>query len=121
MALVLSILHDQTLQLIALVALIAALADLAVAVVAALRRRQLEVDVLADFLATHILARVIPIVALAGLASALANGTASMPDVPAAVSALVGTTWAAALAGVIAYAAETLSSLQRSIRPLEGE
>lgn len=121
MSLVLSILHDQTLQLIALVAIVAALADLAVAVVAALRRHELDVDVLAEFLATHVLARVIPIVALAALASALANGTASMTDVPAALPALIATTWTAALAGVIAYAAETLSSLQQSIKPVPGE
>lgn len=121
MSLVSAILNDQTLQLIALVAVVAALADLVVAVVAALRRRELDVNVLADFLATHILARVLPIVALAGLAAALAHGTAAMPDVPGPLTALIGTTWAAALAGVVAYAMETLASLQQSIKPAPGE
>lgn len=115
MTLTLAILQDPTLQLIALVAIAAALADLLVAVTAAIARKDFDLAVVADFLATHVLARVIPIVGLAFLASALDHGTASMVDVPAALRALVATTWAAALAGVIAYAAETFASLRQSV------
>lgn len=113
--LVVSILQDQTLQLIALVAIVAALADLLVAVSAAVRRREFDVAVVADFLATHVLARIIPIVGLAFLASALAHGTEGMASVPEALTLLIAGTWAAALAGVIAYAGETFASLRQSI------
>lgn len=113
--LVLSILQDQTLQLIALVAVAAALADLLVAVAASVRRREFDLAVAADFLATHVLARIIPIVGLAFLASALAHGTEGMTDVPEALTLLIAGTWAAALAGVIAYAGETFASLRQSV------
>mgnify|MGYP006935481848 CR=1 FL=1 len=121
MSLVSAIVNDPTLQLIALVAVVAALADLAVSVTAAIARHGFDVNVLADFLATHVLARVIPIVSLAGLAAALSHGTAGMDNVPGALTALIGTTWAASLAGVVAYAAETFASLQQSIKPVQGE
>ena len=116
MGLIYTILQDQTLQLIALVAVVAALADLLVAVSAAIARKDFDIAVVADFLATHVLARVIPIIGLAFLASALAHGTEGIQDVPDALKALVATTWAAALAGVIAYAAETFASLRQTVR-----
>ena len=113
--LILTILQDQTLQLIALVAVVAALADLLVAVSAAIARKDFDLAVVADFLATHVLARVIPIVGLAFLASALVHGTASMVEVPAALQTLIAATWAAALAGVIAYAGETFAILRQTV------
>lgn len=117
--LILTILQDQTLQLIALVAIVAALADLLVAVSAAIARKDFDLAVVADFLATHVLARVVPIVGLAFLASALDHGTDAMTDVPAALQALIPATWAAALAGVAAYAAETFASLRQTVATKE--
>jgi hypothetical protein len=40
-----------------------------------------------------------------------------MGSVPEALTLLIAGTWAAALAGVIAYAGETFASLRQSIQP----
>lgn len=121
MSLVSAILHDPTLQLIALVAILAALAELVVAVTAALRRGTFALDRVAQFLGGHILGRVLPIVALGALAAALEHGTATMTDIPAALTALLLSVKAAAIAGVLAYALETFGSLQTTVKPVEGE
>lgn len=117
MTLLSAILHDPTLQLIALVAFLSMLADLVVALTVALRRGTFELDRIAQFLGGHVLARVIPIVGLGALAAALEHGTATMPDVPPPLTALLLSVKAGAVAGVVAYALETFGSLQATVKP----
>jgi hypothetical protein len=112
--LITAIVSDPTLQLVALVAIVAALADLAMGVVVALKRGSFALDEVATFLGTHVLARVLPILSLAAIASALSHGTTNPP---AALATLIAGTWAAALAGVLAYAGETVASLQATLTP----
>jgi hypothetical protein len=105
------IIHDQALQAILVLALIASLADLAAGVIAAVVSHTFSVSKIAEFLSTHVLGRVIPIVAVAFVASALSAAVGGIGAAPAVLATAVGAAWATAWAGVIAYVLETLASL----------
>lgn len=115
MTIITAIVRDETLAAIVTLAIVAALADFACGVIAALRAGTFNFRELAQFVGTHLLARVVPIAAVAFVASALSAALAGIHNAPAVLVAAPDAAWAAAWAAVIAYVLETVSSLTDSL------
>lgn len=106
-----AILTDQALSAILTLTLIAALADLAFGIVDAVKQKAFTLHAVAGFLTDHVLQRVIPILAVAFVASALSAALVGVQNAPTALAAAPAAAWATAWAGVVAYVLETLASL----------
>lgn len=111
-----AIAHDQTLQSILLICLVAALADFVAAVLASLATHSFNALLVSNFVTTHLLNKVLPLVLLAIVASLLGHITDGLPDAPVLLTTAVGAAWTAAVAGVIAYVVTTLASLQATVQ-----
>lgn len=115
-----AILHDVALQGVILLTLIAALGDFGTGVLSALRSGAFKLDLLAGFVASHLLARALPIILVAGLASILSAAVSGIENAPAVLTGAIAAAWAAAWAGTLAYLLETLASLQSNIKVAAG-
>lgn len=92
------------LQLLLITAAVAALDTLS-GIFGAISAKTFSWDVVANFLQTHVLQRVFPILGLAFLSQTLGSGTSG--------AAL----WGLALAGLAAYVAETVASISSNLSP----
>ena len=118
------LLRDETLQLALLLSLLLALGDWISGTLAAVRAGTFDVAHLADWLRNHLVLRVFPIVALAILAAAISATLAGFPDADATLrttmGASAGAAWAASLAALLSYGAETLQSLAVNLHAVGG-
>lgn len=103
--------HDDALWAIAVIALVIGAADTVFAVLRALRDKVFSIDYVAEFLTGHVALRFGPIVLLAVIASVVSSLTATSTTLPATLTAFAPAVWTAAWAGLLAYAGETVSSL----------
>jgi hypothetical protein len=79
----------------------------------------LSLAAIADFVGSHILMRVLPIIALAAFASALSAALANpAAGAPATLTALPALAWVAAWTALAAYALETFGSLRDNVQTI---
>lgn len=107
-----SLAHDDALWAIALIALVLTLADTAFGVLRAVRDKAFSLDYVAEFLTGHVALRTGPIILLALIASVVSALVAATPDaLPDTIKTFAPGVWVAAWAGLLAYAGETVASL----------
>jgi hypothetical protein len=109
------IVTDQAVQAVLALTLLAALADLVSGTVAALLSGTFSFAYVGQFVASHLLANVLPLLAMAIVSSGLSHVATGSAANDQAVSLLATGAWAATWAGTLTYLASALDSLKKNV------